>query len=431
VAVGDYDNDGDADLYLNNFGPNVLYRNNGDGTFTDVTAQAGVDSGQRVGAGACFLDMDADGDLDLYVANYVKFTHENHVPRTKLGYPIYGSPVDYQPEPDMLFRNNGDGTFTDVSVSSGIAAVAGSGMGTICADYDNDGDSDIFVANDGMRNFLFRNDGGGKFTEVGLISGFAYDMAGKVHASMGVDCGDFDNDGLLDFHVTSFQDELATLYHNVGRGFLEDVTIASGAAAGTRAPVTWGNALADLDNDGDRDLLIACGHLYDQLAKFDRSTTYATPNLLLENVGGGKFRDVSDQAGDGLRVPASSRGLAVDDLDNDGDLDAVVLNSRTRPTLLRNETPRRHHWLEVTLRGARANRDGVGARVEIMAGPLVLVDELHSGRGYQSHFGSRLHFGLGPHRRADRIRVRWPGGATQELTDVQVDRALTIHEPRP
>ena len=224
VCVGDYDNDGDADLYLNNFGPNVLYRNNGDGTFTDATAQAGVQNGNRVGAGATFLDIDADGDLDLYVGNYIKFRFEQHVPRTRQGYPIYGSPIDYEPDADTLYRNNGDGTFTDISAESGIAAHAGPSMGLISADYDDDGDVDVLIANDGQPNFLFQNDGTGRFQEAGLLSGFAYDGVGRVHASMGVDGGDFDNDGRLDFHVTSYQNEQATLYRNLGGGLLEDVT---------------------------------------------------------------------------------------------------------------------------------------------------------------------------------------------------------------
>jgi hypothetical protein len=428
VAVGDYDNDGDPDLYVNNFGPNVLYRNNGDGTFTDATRQAGVGNGDCVGAGASFFDMDGDGDLDLYVANYVEFSFEKHVPRTKQGYPIYGMPADYSADPDTLFRNNGDGTFTDVSADSGIAAHAAPGMGMVCADYDEDGDTDVFVANDGQANFLFQNDGAGRFTESGLLSGFAYDMAGRVHASMGVDCADFDNDGRLDFHVTSFQHELATLYKNIGGGLLEDVTHLTAAGSGTRPPVTWGNAFVDFDNDGDRDIFIACGHLYDKLHHFDMTTTYDTPNILLENLGNGRFRNVSDQCGDGMAVKLSSRGAGFDDLDNDGDVDAVILNSRREPTLLRNESVTGNHWIGIRLRGVKANRDGVGARVEVTAGDLIQTDEVHSGRGYQSHYGTRLHYGLGKHRRVDRIRTQWIGGGVDVLEDVPVDQVITVTE---
>ena len=426
VTVGDYDNDGDQDLYVNNFGPNVLYRNNGDGTFHNVTLQAGVENGNRVGAGTCFLDMEGDGDLDLFVANYVEFTYDKHVARTKQGYPIYGTPADYSPDPDTLFRNNGDGTFSDVSVTAGIAAHAAPGMGTVCADYDGDGDTDIFVANDGVANFLYQNNGAGQFQEVGLLSGFAYDMNGGVHASMGVDAGDFDNDGRLDIHVTSFQLELATLYQNVGGALLEDVTNRTAAGLGTRSPVSWGNGFADFDNDGDRDIFIACGHLYDNLHHFDETTTYHTPNLLLENLGNGKFLNVSDQCGDGMAAKRSSRGAGFDDLDNDGDIDVVILNSRRQPTLLRNDSDTGNHWIELVLVGTKSNRDGIGARVEVVADDSFQVDEVHSGRGYQGHHATRLHFGLGKHTRVDRIRVRWIGGGTDVLDNVPVDRVITI-----
>jgi hypothetical protein len=425
VTVGDYDNDGDPDLYLNNFGPNVLYRNNGDGTFTDVTRQAGVGNGDRVGAGTCFLDMNGDGNLDLYVANYLKFSYDKHVSRTMQGYPVYASPLDYPPDADTLYRNNGDGTFTDVSGESGIAAQAAYGMGMVCADYDEDGDTDIFVGNDVGANFLFRNDGAGRFQEVGLLSGFAYDGRGAIQGTMGVECGDFDNDGHLDFHVTSYQNELATLYKNDGQ-LLQDVTIVTGAGSGTLSQVTWGNGLVDFDNDGDRDLFIACGHLHDNVDHFDDRATYEARNMLLENLAGRSFRDVSDQCGDGMAVRLSSRGAGFDDLDNDGDIDVVILNSRREPTLLRNESVTGNHWIEIRLRGTKTNRDGVGARVEVVAGDLTQVDEVHSGRGYQGHYGTRLHFGLGKRTKVDRIRVRWVGGGVDVLKNVSVDRMLTV-----
>ena len=229
VAIGDYDNDGDQDIYLNNYGPNVLYRNNGDGTFTDVTEAAGVGNGNRVGAGVCFLDIDKDGDLDLYVANYLKFSYDRHVETSTRGYPVYANPGLYPADPDTLYRNNGDGTFTDISVESGVAAHAGWGMGIVSADFDNDGDTDVFIGNDVAENFLFQNDGTGKFEETGLLAGTAYDLHGDEQGSMGVDCGDFDNDGLLDFYVTSYQNQLATLYRNCGEGVFEDVTALTGA----------------------------------------------------------------------------------------------------------------------------------------------------------------------------------------------------------
>ncbi len=430
VAVGDYDNDGDPDLYLNNYGPNVMYRNNGDGTFTDVTREAGVDDGNKVGAGACFFDMDNDGDLDLYAANYIKFSYEKHVTHTfrdVTGYPI---PRMYPGEPDTLFRNNGDGTFTDVSVESGIAGHVGRGMGMVCADYDDDGDTDIYVANDTSNNFLFENDGAGTFEEVGMMVGLACDLDGKSQGNMGVNFGDFDNDGRLDFHATNFQRERDTLYRNLGDGLFEDVTRVSIAGVGTYYVVTWGNALVDFDNDGDRDLFIACGHLGPNIEQLDDTTTYHTPNVLFENDGQGKFTDISKRAGDGMAVKLSSRGAAFDDLDNDGDLDVVILNSRREATILRNDTKNDNHWIQIRLRGAKTNRDGVGARVTVTAGDLTQTDEACSGRGYQSHYGTRLHFGLGAHDRVDRIEVRWLGGRVDVVEDVPVDQLLTITEGR-
>jgi hypothetical protein len=428
VAVGDYDNDGDLDLFVNNYGPNVLYRNNGDGTFTGVTQAAGVAGGNEVGAGANFLDIDGDGDLDLFVANYIEFTPRMHIVHHIAGSPIYSGPLDYPPSPNRLYRNNGDGTFTDISVASGIAAHKGKGMGTVCADYDNDGDTDIFVANDEWPNFLFQNDGRGHFQEVGLASGVAYDLDGDAQSSMAVTCGDYDGDGWLDFHVTSYQRELATLYRNCGNGFFEDVTRRTGAGAGTVPHVTWGNGFVDFDSDGHRDLFIACGHLQDNIRRFDDTACYHAPNLLLRNTGDGKFLDVSDQCGDGLAVRLTSRGAAFDDLDGDGDIDVVILNSRREPTVLRNDTANGNHWLQVRLRGTKTNRDGVGAHVKVVAGDLTQVDEVHSGHGYQSHFGLRLHFGLGKRDRVDRIEVRWVGGGVDVIENVATRRLVTITE---
>ena len=428
VAVADYDNDGDPDVYLNNYGPNVLYRNEGNGTFTDVTGQAGVGNGDMVGAGACFLDMDADGDLDLYVANYVDFTYENHVPRRMNGLPWYVGPVDYRPVPDTLYRNNGDGTFADVSTESGVGRLAGTGMGMVSADFDNDGDTDVFVANDVAANFFWRNDGKGNFEEVGLFAGLAYNRSGAPTASMGVDCGDFDNDGWLDLFLTTYEGQWPVLYKNRGDGSFDDVTVVAGAGTGTFPYVNWGNGLVDFDNDGDRDLFIACGHLQDHVDAVSDTTAYEVPNILLMNTGDGKFADVSDSAGDGMLVKLSSRGTGFDDLDNDGDIDAVVLNSRREPTILRNDTDNDNHWLEVSLRAVRSNRDGVGAHVKVVAGDLTQVAEVHSGRSYQSHYGTRLHFGLGRRGRVDRIEVVWVGGGHDVVEQVRADQMITITE---
>ncbi len=430
VAVGDFDNDGFPDLYVNNYGPNVLYRNNGDGTFTDVTVPSGVDAGNLMGAGAAFLDIEGDGDLDLYVANYVRMDVANHPVRTAEGYPIYPGPMDFLPEQDMLFRNNGDGTFTDISQASGIGRYRGTGMGMVCADIDLDGDTDIIVLNDVAGNFVFVNDGRGNFEEVGLWSGGAYNREGRALGSMGVDCGDFDNDGWPDFYSTSFAREWAVLFRNLGHGRLEDVTAATGAGAGTFEHVTWGVAFVDLDNDGDRDLFVACGHLQDNVELFDSTGTYRVPNVVLENVGSGTFRNISSQVGDGLWPRHSSRGVAADDLDNDGRVDIVVLNSRESPTVIANWSPiaSSRNWLSVLLLGQSCNRDGVGSRVGVTAGGQVQWAEVHAGRGYQSHFGTRLHFGLNSATVVDMLEVRWHSGRQEVFRDIPANCLLLVVE---
>jgi hypothetical protein len=427
VTVGDYDADGDADLYVNNFGPNVLYRNDGDGTFTDVTQETGVGCGIRSGAGTSFLDMEGDGDLDLFVANYVDFQLNNNVQRTIDGFPCYPGPLDFQPKANFLFRNDGDGRFTDVSRDSGIAQASGSGMGTIVADYDQDGDSDIFVANDEMGNFLFENDGVGMFREVAVQRGFAYNLDGRPRGNMAVDCADYDNDGWLDFFTTTYSGEMVVLYRN-SKGSFEDVTLSSGVGAGTMPHVKWGAGFADFDNDRDSDLFIACGALDEEVHRWKPSTAFRIRNALLMNLGDGTFVNISERSGDGLHPVESSRGTGFDDLDNDGDIDLVVLNSRSKPTLIRNDSPSKGHWLQLELRGRRTNRDGVGAQVRVTAGGRTQLDEVHSGRGYQSHHGSRLHFGLGSCNRVERIEIRWLGGATQVLEEVAANQIVHVLE---
>ncbi|MCL4190568.1 MAG: VCBS repeat-containing protein [Thermoguttaceae bacterium] len=434
VTVGDYDEDGDPDLYLNNHGPNVLYRNNGDGTFTDVTRQTGVGNGDKVGAGACFFDMEADGDLDLYAGNYLVFNPSEHVQRVIEGHPSYPSPRDFMPVPDSLFRNNGDGTFTDVSLESGIGQYAGTCMGTVCADYDNDGDSDIFVCNDVAANFFFRNDGQGHFEEIGLLNGAAYNAYGDENASMGADCGDYDNDGWQDFFMTSYQGELPVLFRNMGDGLLEDVTQLTNAGQSVLPYVNWGTGLVDFDHDGDRDIFIANGHTEDNIDQRDPSTGYRVRNTLLQNTlvenGQAQFVDVSALAGSGLEPVHSGRGTAFDDLDDDGDIDVVILNIRERPTVLRNDSPHEgRHWLQLDLRGVESNRAGVGSRVTVEAGGKQWIAEVHSGRSYQSHWGTRLHFGLGPHDRVDRVEVRWLGGGGIDVVkNLPADRLIVIRE---
>lgn len=428
VCIGDYDNDGFPDVYVANYGPKVLYRNNGDGTFTDVTAPAGVADGDRVGAGTSFLDFDGDGCLDLYVANYVDFTYENHVAEVTDGFPVYTGPRSYEPSPHSLYRNEGDGTFADVSEQTGIARHPGPGMGMIAADYDDDGHTDLFVLNDVFGNFCWHNDGQGRFEEVALLNGLKYNGDGVPMGSMGVDCADYDHDGQLDFFQTSYQGEPPALFRNLGQGNFEDVTRLTGANAGGLENVKWGCGFGDFDNDGHPDIFYVNGHLQDNVELYDGTTSRKGSPILLRNTGGGAFVNVSDQAGDGLRARTVGRGVALDDLDNDGRLDVAILSSRGPPLILKNESPPGAHWLQIQLRGRTANRDGVGARVQVVTAERTQTREVHSGRGYQSHFGSRLHFGLGDCPRVERIEVRWIGGATDRWEDIDANQCVTLIE---
>jgi enediyne biosynthesis protein E4 len=436
VATGDFDNDGDVDLYLNNFGPNVFYRNNGDGTFTDITQATGTGAGDQVGAGAAFLDANGDGNLDLFVSNYLEFSYDAVGPTQWRGVSVYPAPEQFPAVPDIFFRNNGDGTFTDVSQEVGIASEAGRGMGIACVDCDNDGHIDIFINNDSSRDFLFRNDGQGRFEEVGILSGTSFTLEGVAMGSMGVAAGDYDNDGWLDFYVTSYQRQFATLFRNLGDGLFEDVTRISGAGAGTYHHVTWGCEFVDFANDGNRDLFVATGHLMDLVEQFDDTTAYEPTNLLLMNTGQGRFVDVSAQAGTGMRVERSSRGTGFDDLDGDGFVDVVILNSRQQATVLRNRSAANqqglsgaaNRWLQIRLRGITANRDAIGARVRVVAGKLIQIAEVQAGRGYQSSYGTTLSFGLGNADRVDQVEIQWPGGGRDVLHDLPVNQRITVCE---
>ena len=429
VCVADYDNDGYQDLYLSNYGKNILYHNNGNGTFTDVTQKAGVARGRKVGAGACFLDYDNDGHLDLFTADYVQFSEDKPVVITRNGQRVYPGTKDYLPETFHLFHNSGKGKFTDVSADSRISARPGTGMGAISADFDNDGYPDIFVANDGLPSVLFRNDRGRTMTDVAIRSGVAFDPNGIARGNMGVDCADYNNSGWLSLYLTAYQQEGGALLQNLGRSGFDNVTLASGAGSGTLPNVTWGCGFADFDNDGHRDLFIVCGHFDENVELYDDTTSFRCHNVVLRNMGNGKFVNVTDQCGDVARLKMSGRGVALDDLDNDGRIDVVILNWNDKPTILRNESVTGNHWIQIRLRGVKTNRDGVGARVNVVAGDLKQMDEVHSGRGYQSHWGSRLHFGLAKNKRVERIEVHWPrSGLVDILEDVPADQLLTIVE---
>lgn len=425
VVAGDYNNDGFLDLFVNNYGRKVLYRNNKDGTFSDVTVEAGVDNGSRVGAGALFLDIDADGWLDLYVGNYIVFDESKHIFHQLTGIPVYGSPEEYPPDKDTLFKNNGDGTFRDVTEISGIGRVAGTSMGMVAGDFDNDGDTDIFVGNDVRANFLFVNDGKGYFTESALERGVAYNGYGDENASMGVDCGDYDNDGWLDLFMSDYQNEWPVLYKNTGNGFFEDVTFSTGAGGRAYPYVNWGVGLVDFDNDGDKDIFIGNGHINDRIGEIDDTTAYRVANAVLRN-DGGKFVDVSATAGDLPNLVKSTRGVAFADLDLDGRVDVVILNSQDTADILRNVTDTDNHWIQIDLRQTGKNCFGVGSRVKVVAGELVQYDEVHAGRGYQSHWGLRLHFGLGSHDRVDRLEVHWHGGGHDIIENIPADQIITV-----
>jgi hypothetical protein len=430
VAVGDCDEDGFPDVFLNNHGPNALMVNMGDGTFMDATASAGVSGGDLVGAGACFVDIDDDGDLDLYVGNYLAFDPAVRHERAVDGIATYPSPRDFPGVPDQLYRNEGDGTFTDVSGQSGIDGQAARAMGCISADVDSDGDADILVVDDVDPNLLWINDGTGRFRESGLASGLAYNAFGDENAGMGVDCADCDGDGVLDFLVTTYRGQLPVLYRGLGGALYEDATATSGVSGGTVSQVKWGCGFVDFDDDGWCDIFIVNGHTDDTAEAIDPDSCYRCENSVLRNFGAGRFVNVTESAGGGLRRRHSGRGAAFDDLDNDGDVDVVVLNSRERPTVLCNDRPAGPAWIDVELRGTRANRSGIGATVRVTSSGRTATRQVHAGRGYQGHFGSRLHFGLGADSRVETLVIDWPGGGTEVYHAVAANRRLLVVQGR-
>jgi hypothetical protein len=432
-AVADYDNDGREDIFITYYEEQRLYRNNGNGTFTDVTAKAGLNTPSlkhHVGAGCLFLDYNRDGQLDIFTSDYLLFDPATHKPRHFGSVPIYVGPKDCIGLPSRLYRNSGNGTFTDVSQPSGIGRHVGYGMGIVSADFDGDGWPDIYVGNDVQENFLFHNQRDGTFAEMGVVSGTAYDEYGDSQGTMGSNVGDYDGDGRFDILVTDYQDQVNTLYRNLGNLRFQDVTVATGAGTGSRPLVTWGCGIVDFDNDGTPEIFTAAGHLQDTVEQFDKSTTYKQRSLLLQRRGA-RFADVTPASGGLAKMVESSRGAVFGDLNNDGRMDIVVLNARSRATLLLNDTDTTHHWVTLKLEGKTANRSAVGALARLTAGGRTLVDEVRAGRGYQSAEDLRLHFGLGPDAAIERLQVRWPGGATNEWTNLPADRILTLKEGEP
>ena len=429
VAAGDYDNDGFVDLFVCNYGPNTLYRNNGDGTFRDVTGTAGVGDG-RWAVSAAFGDYDADGWLDLYVTNTVQFDNKNPDPMDchYRGITVQCGPLGMIGDSDILYRNHGDGTFQEVSESAGVAGVPPSyGLGAIWSDYDNDGDLDLYVANDQMANFLFRNKGDGTFEEVGLFAGAALSDDGVAQGSMGVDFGDYDRDGLLDIFITHFSDDYNTLFRNLGRGRFRDMTRPAGLTFNSWPMVGWGTGFADLDHDGWEDIFAANGHVFPQVDGYEIGTSFHQRSQVFRNLGNGKFQEVS--AGlDKLRS-RSSRGMAFADFDNDGDMDVAVNNLDGVPWLLRNQKGNQAgNWLVLSLEGTRTNRSAIGARVTLDTTDGTQIREVRGGSSYESTHDFRVHFGLGPLKTVKRMSVRWTDGTTQSFENVAANRSYRLKE---
>ena len=437
-AVGDYHNDGWPDIYVTCLGGNVLYRNNGNGTFTDVTKEAGVREG-RYSTGAAFGDYDGDGNLDLMVANYVDF-HLDDLPKFGSaatcqfhGLPVQCGPRGLKGAGDSLFHNNGDGTFSDVSKAAGVSDPNGYyGLGVIFSDFNNRGRPDIYVANDSTPNFLYRNQGDGRFTDVAMEAGGAVSADGAEQGSMGVTVGDYLHTGLSSIFVTNFADEYNTLYRNEGNYQFNDVSYPSGLAIASLPYVAWGTGFFDLDNDGWLDILVVNGHVYPQVETLASGARYRQPQLLFMNQHDGAFCDASQSAGPAIMQPRVSRGAAFGDLDNDGHIDVVVEDLDGAPLVLRNQGLHNqgedNHWITLELASPVKNRLAIGARVKITSGTMVQTGEIHSGGSYLSQNDLRLHFGLGRATKADKVEIRWPDGKQEKLENLVADRFYAVLE---
>jgi len=433
-AVGDYDNDGWPDIYVTCLGGNVLYHNNGNGTFTDVTAKAGVRDG-RWSTGAAFGDYDGDGFVDLMVANYVDVDLQ-HLPVFGSGRTCKYMGVDVQCGPrglkgsgDSLFHNNGDGTFTDVSKKAGVDDPDGYyGLTVLWSDFNDTGRPDIYVANDSEANFLYRNDGKGKFTEIGLESGTALGEDGHEQASMGVAIGDYLHTGRPSLFVTDFSLDYTPLYRNDGKWNFQDVAYQAGVGLPSIPYVKWGDAFVDLDNDGWLDLITVNGHVYPQVDTLPSGARYQEPKLVHFNLGNGTFCDASDQSGSAIMEPRVSRGLAIGDLFNDGNMDVVIEDLKGSPMVLRNPGIPGRHWVSFELAGTKSNRLAIGAKIKIVAGGMTQTDEIHSGGSYISQNDFRVHFGLNTATKIDSVEIRWPSGAVDQLKELAADKFYAVLE---
>jgi hypothetical protein len=432
VCVADYDNDGARDVYITAFGADAMWRNTGKGTFVDVTRRAGFTE-TRWGTSCAFADYDHDGYLDLYVANYVAFDDRTIPARGTtancrfMATDVFCGPKQLTGDLDVLYRNNGDGTFTDVTARAGVRDPGYYGFGVVFSDLNGDGWADIYVANDSVPNLLFRNRGDGTFVEEGLVSGAALSSDGRAQAGMGVDAADYNGDGLPDIIVTNFSHDYNTLYENGPAGLFTDRSYASGIAATAGPYLGWGVKFVDLDNDGRLDVFIANGHVYPEVDKHGLGTRYHQRKQVFVNEGS-RFRHASAEIGGGLLLEKSSRGASFGDYDNDGDTDVLVINMNDRPTLLRNDTASAHHWITLRLVGRKSNRDGIGARVRVETGKRRQTMTVRGDGSYLSHSDTRAHFGLGESTRVDRIEITWPSGLIETHSGLAADRFYVARE---
>jgi hypothetical protein len=432
VAAADYDNDGFTDLFIAGVDRNILFRNRGDGTFADVTKAAALthEAARRkpwsIAAG--WFDYDSDGRLDLFVVNYCVWIPEKEHPCTIGKSRTYCHPRYYEGLPNQLYRNNGDGTFSDVSRQSGIADHIGKGMAVSFLDYDQDGQLDVFVTNDTVPNFLFRNEGNGRFREVGLVAGVALNDDGRSLSSMGADARDIDNDGREDIFVTANNNETFPLFKNLGKGLLSDITYPSGVGRQSMAYTGWSNGIYDFDNDGYKDLFAACGAIDDNVEEFSNRKSRQS-NLILTNLGSGQFVDSTGTAGRTLTPASRHRGAAFGDFDGDGRVDIVVTRIGESALVLRNTSPAQNHWIVLRLRGKRSNRQGLGALVQVSSSGREQWNRVTTATGYASSSDPALFFGMGKDRIASKITIRWPSGSSQTLENVACDRYLTVDEP--
>ena len=430
VAVGDFDNDGYPDLYVTGYGSAILYHNNGDGTFTDVSSKAQVADQGQWSASAGWFDYDKDGYLDLLVTNYIDWSPKNNIwcGERRPGYRSYCHPGNYQGQKTKLFHNNHDGTFTDVSDRSGVGKPESKGMGLVLADFNNDGWPDIAIANDSWPNFLFLNKHDGTFEDASFVSGIAASEEGRYEAGMGIDAADVDRDGWLDVYITHLDFELNRLYHNNHNGTFDDYTYRSGI--GNKFILLSGVSMKflDFDNDGWPDILQANGAMVDNVELYHSEVTYKEPLLMLRNAGKGQFEKVSESLGPDFMRPIAGRGLATADFDNDGDIDIAVNVRGDYPMLLRNDGGNRNHWLEVFLIGTQSNRDGIGSSLKLLSEGFLEVEQAKGGSSYMSASDPRIHFGLGKRTRIDSLEVSWPSGHVDRLTNVPVDQIIAVKE---